>query len=101
MKWVPAHTGITGNERADIAAEEAAGWRANEPACTANQAAPPERLYPLQATLKTWIKQEAQKEWDYTWKTETRGEHTTDTTRNRHIESYASMRNGVDAIAPF
>jgi hypothetical protein len=39
----------------------------------ANRAAPPERLYPLQATLKTWIKHEAQKEWEYNWTTETRG----------------------------
>lgn len=73
VRWVPAHTGIVGNERADIAAKEAAGWRVNEPACTANQAAPPQRLYPLQATLKMWIKREVQKEWEYSWSTETRG----------------------------
>ena len=72
MRWVPAHTGILGNEKADVAAKEATGWRAN-PVSAANRAAPPERLYPLQATLKTWIKQEAQKEWEYSWTTETRG----------------------------
>jgi hypothetical protein len=28
---------------------------------------------PLRTTLKTWITQEAQKEWEYSWTTETRG----------------------------
>lgn len=71
VRWVPAYTDVPGNEKADAAAKEAAGWRADS-VCAANRAAPPERLYPLQATLKTWIKQEAQKEWEYSWSTETR-----------------------------
>jgi ribonuclease HI len=73
VRWVPAHTGILGNEIADIAAKEAAGWRAYEQMCAGNRAVPPARLYPLRTTLKTWIKQEAQKEWEYSWATETRG----------------------------
>lgn len=73
MRWVPAHTGIPGNEKADVAAKEAAGWRAKEQTSARNRAAPPTRLYPLRATLKTWIKQEAEKEWEYSWNMETRG----------------------------
>jgi hypothetical protein len=34
---------------------------------------PPERLYQLRTTLKTWIKQETQREWEHSWGTETRG----------------------------
>jgi ribonuclease HI len=61
-KWVPAHTGITGNELADMAVKEAAGWRPSEPMCAGNRADQPRRLYPLRTTLGTWIKREAQRE---------------------------------------
>ena len=73
MRWILAHTGIPGNEKADAAAKEAAGWRLKEPTCAGNRASPLARLYPLRTTLKTWIKQEAQKEWEHSWTIETRG----------------------------
>jgi hypothetical protein len=41
--------------------------------CAGNQASPPARLYPLRTTMRTWIKLEVQKEWEYNWSTETRG----------------------------
>ncbi len=73
IKWIPAHTGITGNEWADSAAKEAAGWRSNEPIYAGNRADQPRRLYPLKAALSTWIKREVQREWEYSWTAETRG----------------------------
>jgi hypothetical protein len=56
-----------------VAAKEAAGWtaggRSNQMTGTTALA----KTYPLQTTMKTWIRQEAMKEWEYNWKTETRG----------------------------
>lgn len=72
IRWVPAHTGIPGNEMADIAAKEAAGWNKGE-AWDQGTGTITAKTYPLQATLRTWIKQEAMAEWEYNWKTETRG----------------------------
>ena len=53
VRWVPAYTGILGNKIADIAAKEAAGWRAYKQTCTGNRAALPAQVYPLRTTLKT------------------------------------------------
>lgn len=73
IRWIPLHTDIPGNEAADIAAKEAAGWRANESMRAGNRAHMPIILHPLRSTLKTWIQQEAYKDWKCSWKAETRG----------------------------
>jgi len=65
IRWVPAHTGIPGNELADVAAKEAAGWTAGGRSNQTTRIIALAKTYPLQATMKTWIRQEAMKEWEY------------------------------------
>jgi ribonuclease HI len=73
IKWVPAHTGITGNELADVAAKEAAGWKVGGWSNRTTGTTALAKTYPLQTTMKTWIRQEVKKEWEYNWKIEIRG----------------------------
>ncbi|KAF5669922.1 reverse transcriptase [Fusarium denticulatum] len=83
IRWVPAHTGIQGNENADRAAKEATGWRDGD--LTGPKAAEPEHLYPLRSAMKTWSHKEAIKSWEASWVSETRGRasfrHTTKPSR--------------------
>jgi ribonuclease HI len=72
ISWIPAHTGIAGNEAADLAAKEATGWR-KRPQKRARPSAPARQLYPLKSTVITWINQEAERKWARDWATETRG----------------------------
>ena len=69
--WVPAHTGILGNESADIAAKEATGWRAD--GRQAQRAAQPAGLYSLRTTSRTYFHKEANRRWNASWQTETTG----------------------------
>ncbi|OHE90236.1 zinc knuckle [Colletotrichum orchidophilum] len=71
IRWVPAHTGIQGNEDADTAAKEATGWRQNGE--TGAKADKPQHLYALRSTLKTWTYREANKMWQARWTAEPRG----------------------------
>ncbi|XMA13648.1 hypothetical protein WAI453_006439 [Rhynchosporium graminicola] len=74
IRWVPAHTGIWGNEAADRAAKRAA--KQNAGASQGNENAIQTRTYHLQATLKTWVKRQTRADWTNSWKMETRGRTT-------------------------
>ncbi|KZL79582.1 reverse transcriptase domain protein, partial [Colletotrichum incanum] len=63
FRWIPAHVGVPGNELADQAAKEAAGFSPNADA----QAAPPpepEHLRTLTVTTKTIVRRTMKHEWD-------------------------------------
>jgi ribonuclease HI len=71
IRWIPAHTGIWGNEQADKAAKEATGWR--EGGATGPRAAEPAELWALRSTLKTWTHKHVHKAWQDKWANESRG----------------------------
>lgn len=71
IRWIPAHTGVQGNEDADRAAKEATGWR--ERGAPGPRAEMPAELYSLRSTRKTWTHKEAHKAWAATWAAEKRG----------------------------
>ncbi|PWI64598.1 hypothetical protein PCL_09492 [Purpureocillium lilacinum] len=71
IRWVPAHTGVQGNEDADRAAKEATGWR--ERGAPGSRAEMPAELYSLRSTRKTWTHKEAHKAWAARWAAEKRG----------------------------
>ena len=69
--WIPAHTGIQGNEDTNRAAKEATGWRPNNE--TGPRAPEPADLYTLRSTLKTWTHKKANEAWHTRWTAEKRG----------------------------
>ena len=71
IRWICAHEGIDGNERADLAAKEATGWRSGDD--RGPRAEPPAHLYPLRTTLKTWCKKTANQRWQASWTAERKG----------------------------
>lgn len=71
IRWVPAHTGVQGNEDADRAAKEATAWRERGPAGL--RAEKPSELYSGRSTLKTWTHKEAYKAWASGWMADKRG----------------------------
>jgi hypothetical protein len=71
IRWIPAHTGVWGNEQAERAAKEATGWR--EGGATGLRADKPPELWALRSTLKTWTHKQAHKAWQEKWTSEARG----------------------------
>jgi ribonuclease HI len=66
LRWIPAHMGVEGNEMADRAAKEAAGYNPNTQ--TSLEPPPePESLRILMATTKSTIRREIKYEWELSW----------------------------------
>lgn len=75
IRWVPAHTGIQGNEAADKAAKRAARQQEGEDS-GGDTNVPHSRIYHLQTTLKTWVARYTRAAWSYNWVLEPRGRAT-------------------------
>ena len=81
LQWIPAHIGIEGNERADVAAKEATGWRMvvkrngkpyeKDTNKTAPQAIPSIEI--ARPAVNMHVKKEIKRMWSQDWENETRG----------------------------
>ena len=72
FRWIPAHIGVPGNEAADQAAKEAAGYDAATGARCGPQIEP-DTLRTLIATTKLTVRQAMQDEWTMAWNTAKHG----------------------------
>ncbi|KAM6504774.1 hypothetical protein FSOLCH5_15508 [Fusarium solani] len=72
FRWIPAYIGVPGNEAADQAAKEAAGYDAATGARCGPQIEP-DTLRTLMATTKLTVRQAMQDEWTMAWNTAKHG----------------------------
>jgi hypothetical protein len=71
IRWIPAYTGILGNEAVDKAAKEATGWR--EDGRRRLLADAPPALYPLRSTVRRWCRTQIERAWAAKWRAEVKG----------------------------
>ena len=92
IHWIPAHTGVSGNEAADVAAKEATGWRAQGPPGAASPTPP--HLHTLISACKTKVRARVDQQWEEQWKAEVRGRVTYKLTKKptKHVlDKFATM----------
>ena len=77
--WVPAHLGITGNEKADIAAKKSTGWRTQtkrngrQIEIDTDKTAYQIQVPPLIAAIRSAHRQRSYEKWKTSWSKEAKG----------------------------
>jgi hypothetical protein len=74
LHWIPAHTGIPGNEAADYEAKIATGWRPDDTTAPPDQQ--PFGLRIMVGPLNAFLRKRAQLAWENTWSRDTTGAKT-------------------------
>lgn len=80
FQWIPSHSGIEGNERADKAAKEVTGWRQSHghrgrmgEAMTAATAPRPVQQRLLRTAVESRIREAINTQWEHDWQTSPHG----------------------------
>ena len=79
VRWIPAHIGVDGNERADSAAKEAKGWRKVKRRngklieIDTSHTSPSPNLPYLRSAVKASLTEKLHAEWEDDWHKETKG----------------------------
>ena len=74
LHWVPAHVGIEGNEKADIAAKQATGWRLRDQqdrqkeVDTDQTASQAQLVRTLKSAVKTTVNKKMRQQWAEEWR---------------------------------
>lgn len=105
IRWIPAHTGVAGNELADIAAKRATGWfpRRQTPRHSAPALAPAatQNGRILISTVKTQLKRILQKQWASEWTRGTTGRQLfqiTDTPTKKTLRLHYNQPKWVSSL---